>query len=70
VRSIGLEVGSYAVNPLERGLVNAIGRYFNKRSLTVCQPWQTSLPWVIGDIVIPACPSGPEAAAAMPPVPR
>ena len=37
-----------------------MGRFFGKRSVTVCEPWQTDRSWVIGGRFIPACVLPPE----------
>ena len=38
-----------------------MGRFFRKRSVTVCEPWQTERSWVIGGHFIPACVLPPDS---------
>ena len=46
---------TYGNWPDAPNLVQDMSRFFGKRSVTVCQPWQTDRSWVIGGRFIPAC---------------
>jgi hypothetical protein len=57
INGTGIDVGTYPVDPRSQSLVDSIGRYFGKRTVIVCQPWQTDKSWLIDNKWIPACPS-------------
>ncbi len=46
---------TYGNWPDAPNLVQDVGRFFGKRSVAVCQPWQTDRSWVIDGRFIPAC---------------
>ncbi len=52
---------TYGDWPNAPNLVQDVGRFFRKRSVTVCEPWQTDRSWVIGGRYIPACVLPPDS---------
>jgi len=55
VHGTSLPLQTYADGSDEPDLVQDIERFFGKRSVTVCQPWQSDRSWVIDGRFIPAC---------------
>ena len=37
-------------------MVGAVGRFFGKTTVIVCEPWQTEKSWLLRGQFIPACP--------------
>lgn len=48
--------GTYALAQGAPDMLGAVGRFFGKSTVIVCQPWQTEKSWLLRGQFIPACP--------------
>lgn len=59
--------GTYASDSTDRPLLQAIGRFFHKPEVVVCQPWQRAQSQIVDGQLVPPCPApGPSPAAPAP----
>ena len=61
VHGTSLPLRTYGDGPEEPDLAQDMEQFFGKRSVMVCQPWQTERSWVIGGRFIPACVLPPDS---------
>lgn len=56
IRGTSQPLGRYVVGKDAPDMVTAVGQFFGKTTIWVCQPWQTEKSWLISGQFIPACP--------------